>query len=293
MSQSPPVAAGKLYCVGTPIGNLGDITLRAVEILRSAPVIVAEDTRHTRGLLSHLQIGGKELVAVEAHSTEARLASVVTRLVEGQDVALVTDAGMPAVSDPGARLVAAAAAAGVEVLAIPGPSALTSAVAVSGLVEGPFWFIGFLPRGGGARRELLRRIAGTADAVVLFEAPGRVENTLGELCELHPERTVSVSRELTKVHEETVRGPLAELAKRTEWRGEVVIVLGPWSVVTSEQPGDSELEERILELVGQGWSTKSVVAELSVWSGRPRRELYAAVEEARGHREREARSPDE
>ncbi len=270
-----------LFVIGTPIGNLGDITLRAIDTLREVKHVAAEDTRRTRQLLSHLEVHGKHLVALDAHASEKRIAGLVNRLVAGESVALVTDAGMPSVSDPGAALVRAAVERGVEVTAIPGPSAVTAAVALSGLVEGPFLFLGFLPRRGQKRHEAIERIARSVEPVVLFESPNRTQHTLDELAGAMPERQASVSRELTKLHEETVRGTLAELSTRSEWRGEIAIVLGPGDGERAEAPDDAALDARIGELLAEGVSPRSVADELTAWSRRPRREVYARVQKLR------------
>jgi 16S rRNA (cytidine1402-2'-O)-methyltransferase len=277
---------GTLYVVGTPIGNLGDITLRAVETLKSVERVAAEDTRRTRALLSHLGISGKPLEALDAHAAPQKLERLLDRIERGESVALVTDAGMPAVSDPGAELVARAVARGIDVRVVPGPSAATAAVALSGLVNGPFWFFGFLPRRAGKRREALARIAATAEPVVLFEAPGRVGKTLADLAELAPERSAAVCRELTKLHEEARRGMLDELARGDDaWRGEVTIVLGALAP-TNEPVDDDAVEQRIADQLSAGRSPKQAAAELASWSGRPRRELYARAVAQRARRER-------
>lgn len=277
---------GTLYVVATPIGNLGDITLRAVETLRMVDRVVAEDTRRTRGLLSHLGIAGKPIDRVDEHASEGALARVVALLVSGERIALVTDAGTPIVSDPGTALVRAAAAAGVAIVPIPGASAVMAAVSVAGLVEDGFSFLGFLPRGGRERREALVRVQATGDAVVLFEAPGRVAETLADLAKSAPTRQAIVTRELTKLHEEILRGTLAELAELAaarEWLGELTLVLGPAPRVDADAgPTDEELDARIDAGLAAGRRAKDVAEELSLETGRPRRELYARVIERRG-----------
>jgi len=185
---------GTLYLVATPIGNLGDMTERAVTTLRQVAHIAAEDTRRTRGLLSHFGIGGKELHTLDANASERALSRVVALLKEGQDVAFATDAGTPGVSDPGRALVLAAVAAGVPVTSLPGASAVTTAVALSGLVAGPFLFLGFLPRQGSGRKELLRRIEHETLPIVLFEAPHRMQETLVDLSAHCPARQAAVCR---------------------------------------------------------------------------------------------------
>lgn len=268
-----------LFVVGTPIGNLDDLTARAAATLRAVEHVAAEDTRRTRALLSHLDIHGKQLHALDANAPPQRVAGLVERLEAGESVALVTDAGMPAVSDPGAALVRAAAARGVRVEVVPGPSALTAAVALSGLVEGPFLFLGFLPRSGGKRRAALERVAATTEPVVLFEAPNRTAATLADLAALEPGRVACVCRELTKIHEETVRGSLAILAEPArEWRGEVAIVVGPGTGRPAPRLDDAELDARITERLDAGASPRTVTDELLADSGLPRRELYARIQ---------------
>ncbi len=270
------MTAGTLYVVSTPIGNLGDITRRAVETLQAADVIVAEDTRRTRALLSHLAIGSKDVRSLNAHGSEHAVQQIVERLANGDTVAYVTDAGTPAVSDPGRALVASAAARGMITRVVPGPSAVTAAVALSGMVDGPFAFLGFLPRRGGDREAALARLRFSAEPVVLFEAPPRMAETLAELAQLMPERRAFVGRELTKLHEEGLHGTLQELAARgSEWRGELVLV------VDAGQP-DSRAEEERARLVEAalraalecGANPSHIARALAEASGQPRRELY-------------------
>jgi 16S rRNA (cytidine1402-2'-O)-methyltransferase len=270
---------GTLYVVATPIGNLGDLTLRAIETLRSSDRVAAEDTRRTRALLSHLGITGKPLDALHAHSTARDVDGVVLGLTSGLSVALVTDAGTPAVSDPGAALVAAAIAAGVRVVPIPGPSAVLAALVASGLAgDGRFRFVGFLPRDGAARRETITLVSDTAETVVLFEAPSRVSSTLADLAEATPTRAVAVARELTKVHEELVRGTLSELAADPrEWRGEVAIVLGAHEPASRGELTDADLDARIESALAEGAHAKALAERLAAWSGRSKRDLYARV----------------
>lgn len=271
-------APGTLYLVATPIGNLGDITERALATLRGVSHLAAEDTRRTRGLLSHFGIGGKELHALDANASERAVARVVALLREGSDVAFVTDAGTPGVSDPGRALVNAAAAAGVPISALPGASAVTTAVALSGLVAGPFLFLGFLPRQGSGRKELLERVARETLPVLLFEAPHRMQATLLELAAACPERPAAICRELTKLHEEVLRGSLGELgAAEREWRGEIVIVLGEAAPLPVAGSSDAELRERARALLAGGASVRAIADHLSEISGRARREVYALV----------------
>jgi len=269
---------GTLWVVGTPIGNLADITLRAVDTLRSVVRIAAEDTRRTRALLTHLGIEKKPLTSLEAHASERRISALVDKLVQGESVALVTDAGMPGVSDPAARVVRAAAAQGIPVRIVPGPSALTSAVALSGLVEGAFHFFGFLPRRGGARASALTSIAEAGEPSVLFEAPGRVQALLDELAASCPERPVALCRELTKLHEETLYGTATELAARGEpFRGEVTLVVGAAPRQSAAKPMEGDMDERIAAALSEGTSPRTLADELTRTTGLPRRTVYARV----------------
>ena len=271
--------SGTLYVVGTPIGNLGDLTRRAEATLASVGVIAAEDTRRTRALLSHLGITGKTLVTLDANASDKAVLDLVGRLATGETLALVTDAGTPGVSDPGTKLVRAAVAKNVPVITIPGPSAVTAAVAVSGLVDGPFLFLGFLPRRGEKRQRVVRRMRTSPEPVVFFEAPGRIRETLTDLAAAMPERAACVMRELTKIHEETRRGTLAELAAReiTE-RGEFTVVVA----CTKEEAGDDTLDVDavIAERLGAGDSPRTVADDVASLSGQPRREIYGRVLEA-------------
>jgi 16S rRNA (cytidine1402-2'-O)-methyltransferase len=267
-----------LYVVGTPIGNLGDLSARAAETLRLVTRVFAEDTRRTRSLLAHLGILGKPVIRLDAHAELGR----VTRLVEGlehdESVALVTDAGTPGVSDPGALLVRTALEHGVRVVPIPGASAVTAAVAASGLVEGPFLFLGFLPRHGKKRTAALERLTASDEPVVLFESAQRLSETLAEFAKLQPERRAVLCRELTKLHEEILAGTLSELAGiEREWLGEVTLVLAasPRPDAPAEEPADldAEIERRL----AKGAHAKELASELAGRLGLPRRALYARV----------------
>jgi len=278
--------AAVLYVVGTPIGNLDDITVRAADTLRTVDRVVAEDTRRTRTLLTHLGVDRKPLTSLEAHAAPEEIGRVVRWLSDGESVAVVTDAGMPSVSDPGSALVRAAAEAGIRVVPIPGPSAVTAAIAASGLAEGGFRFFGFLPRGGSARADALAAVLATPEAVVLFEAPTRVAATLGELAALCPERRLVVAREMTKLHEELLRGTVAELAAREserEWLGEVTLVLGADAGAGAGAKVDDErVDARIREELGRGETAKTVAQRVAAWSGRSRKEIYDRVLDVKG-----------
>jgi 16S rRNA (cytidine1402-2'-O)-methyltransferase len=271
---------GTLYVVATPIGNLGDVTLRAIEILKTCDRVAAEDTRQSKKLLSHLGIAGKPMDALHAHSSERDVARAVEALSEGESIALVTDAGTPSVSDPGDAVVKGAIAAGIRVVPIPGPSAALAALVASGLAGGGgFRFVGFLPREGAARHEAIGKVASTSEPVILFESPERTNATLRDLADAMPERSACVARELTKLHEELVRGTLSTLAgDRDSWRGEVAIVLGPWAPEEREATvDDTALDARIDRELAAGIHSKTIAERLAAWSGRPKREVYERV----------------
>ncbi len=217
---------GTLCLVATPIGNLEDITLRALRVLREADRIYAEDTRRSGVLLRHHGVATRA-VSLHAHNEAARVREVLAALGEGQKIALISDAGSPLVSDPGIRLVDAVLEAGHRVEAIPGPSAVVAALSVSGLAPHPFAFLGFLPRRSGARRTRLEAYRGRAETLVLFESPHRIGALLDDALAVLGERRACVARELTKLHEEVVRGSLEELALRYKEgsRGEITLVI--------------------------------------------------------------------
>jgi len=269
-----------LSIVATPIGNLEDITLRALRTLREADVVLAEDTRRTRVLCQ--QHGLRcNLRSFHAHSSQDVVEHVLADLEAGKHVALVTDAGTPLLSDPGAVLVTAARARGLRVEAVPGPSAITAALTVAALPVDHFRFLGFLPRSGRRRREALAGIAQDSSATVLFESPRRLEATLAELAgSLAPDRQLSVCRELTKLHEEVVRGSAAELVEHFRHnppRGEITLVIAG-NQQAAPQIDDEDLDERILALLRSGASTKDAAAQLASETGLRKQELYARVE---------------
>jgi 16S rRNA (cytidine1402-2'-O)-methyltransferase len=269
-----------LYVVATPIGNLGDLTPRAAQVFNECSVVCAEDTRRTRALLSHLGIQGKRLHALHAHSSERAVSQALDWVREGQKVALATDAGTPCVSDPGIELIRACHDAGLQVISVPGASAVTTAVSVSGLVDGAFTFLGFLPRGGAKRARLLNRIAESSEPSVLFEAPGRVAETLRDLAELIPERRACVARELSKLHEQVRVATLAQLASsEDEWRGECTLVIQGQSE-PDEPPeiGDeAALRTEIATALRAGAGTKALADALAERLGRSRKEMYSLV----------------
>ncbi|MEO5803669.1 MAG: 16S rRNA (cytidine(1402)-2'-O)-methyltransferase, partial [Verrucomicrobiota bacterium] len=223
----PPLTPGTLYLVATPIGNLEDISLRALRVLKECDVVAAEDTRHSGQLLKHFEIS-KPLLSYFQFNEAKRSEEIIQRLKRGEKVALVTDAGSPGISDPGERVVAAARAAGLRVEAIPGACALITALTASGLPTDEFHFIGFLPHKSGQRRKQLERLKTFSGTLILYESPYRIEKVLTELNESFPERTVVLARELTKKFEEFLRGTPGELLdvlKTRSLKGEFVVLI--------------------------------------------------------------------
>jgi len=268
---------GALVLVATPIGNLGDLAPRAVEALKSADVIAAEDTRRTRALLSHAGIpGGHRLVAVHEHNERTRAAELVERIRSGERVAFVTDAGMPGISDPGERLVRVCAEAGLKVEVVPGPSAALAALVVSGLPTSRFVMEGFLPRSGRDRTTRLAEVAAEPRTVVLFEAPNRVAATMADLAAVcGGDRRVVIARELTKLYEEVWRGTLAEAVARVEAhepRGEHVLVLA--GAPPTDAPDDDAIRAAVRGLLGDGVSARDAAAEVATALGVPKRRVY-------------------
>ncbi len=264
---------GTLFVVATPIGNLGDLTRRAGEVLGRVAHVAAEDTRRTRGLLSHLGREGAHLVRLDAHASGETLSYVVSLLEGGDDVALVTDAGTPCVSDPGASLVALAAEREIPIVPLPGPSAVLAALAASGFSAPSFRFEAFLPRAGRDREEALDRLERDPGIVIFFEAANRLRSTLTELAGRTPERPAVVSRELTKLHEEHARGTLRGLSEREGWLGEITVVLGPWDR-PMRAPTDDELDVLLRAALADGQSTKQAAEDVARATGASKRTLY-------------------
>jgi 16S rRNA (cytidine1402-2'-O)-methyltransferase len=273
------VSAGTLYVVSTPIGNLGDLTVRAIEILRGVPLVLAEDTRHARTLFNRYEIR-TPAAALHEHNEARSAPRLVARLLEGQDLALITDAGTPLLSDPGARLVRAAIDAGVPVVPVPGASALLAALAGAGLPIDRFTFFGFLPRKGPAREDAIAEIAGLSHVSVLYEAPGRVAATLADLVRAGlGGRSAAIARELTKRFEEFRRGTVEQLAAyyaEVAVRGEVVIVVGE-GIVAAPDPGAALGRARALRAAGM--TRRQIVAELVARDGVPRNVAYRLAHE--------------
>ncbi|CAN5862940.1 16S rRNA (cytidine(1402)-2'-O)-methyltransferase [soil metagenome] len=266
-----------LYIVSTPIGNLEDFTFRAVAVLQNVSRVLAEDTRRTAILLRHYAID-TPLISAHEHNEAARAAQIVGWLDAGQDLALVSDAGTPLLSDPGARIVRAAIDAGHDVVPIPGASALLAALVASGIATEPFTFFGFLPRSGRARVEALEVLSQLRHTAVLYESPARLETLLRDLAEsCGPDRGVAVARELTKLHETLVRGTLASVLVHYEGRsvrGEIVVVLGGAPEV---EPSADDARLLAGSLLSAGESPRSAAKELARRLRIPRNDAYALV----------------
>lgn len=271
-------ADGVIYLVATPIGNLEDITLRALRILREADLIACEDTRRTGRLLRHFAIK-KPLVSCHEHNEHGRARHLVARALDGESVALVTDAGTPAISDPGFRLVREALDAGVSVVSIPGPTAAIAALVASGLPTDKFYFEGFLPPKRLKRQEAVRTIARMEGTTVCYEAPHRILETLKDIGELLGDRRLVVARELTKLHEEYLRGTATsireELAGRNSVKGEFVLLIGP-SGGTCAEPEES-LATRVSSLQSQGKSRMEAIKHAARERGLTKREAYSQL----------------
>jgi 16S rRNA (cytidine1402-2'-O)-methyltransferase len=273
------VATGRLMVVATPIGNLEDLSPRAAATLIGADLVLAEDTRHTGRLLAHIGAETPQL-SLHEHNESERIPAVVARLVAGEVVALVSDAGTPGVSDPGYRMVAACHGAGIPVQAVPGPSAVLHALVTSGLPTDRFVFEGFLPRKGSARRERLTMIAAEPRTVVLFVSPHRAEADLTDLAAAcGPARPAAVARELTKLHEETIAGTLGELAVRAAegLRGELTVVVGGTPPPEPEEVGADDLAARVAALAAGGTDRRDAIKQVAREVGVPKSVVYDAV----------------
>jgi 16S rRNA (cytidine1402-2'-O)-methyltransferase len=273
---------GTLYIVATPLGNLGDLSQRAAELLRQVSVVAAEDTRRTRGLLTHLGVS-PTMLSFHAHSGSHRAEALLEILGSGRDVALVSDAGTPAVSDPGPELVARARAAGFSVVPIPGASAVAVALSASGLSGDRYLFLGFLPRKGRERTRLLTRAVAEEWTTVFFEAPPRLSALLEDLMALAgPNRLAVVARELTKLHEEIRSGTLEELAdyyNAIPARGEVTVVLQGTGTPEPEPDRTDDAVEQATSLLAEGLTRREVVRRLTESLGMPRNDAYRLVME--------------
>lgn len=277
MTESAP---GTLFVVSTPIGNMGDFSFRAVDVLQDVSAILAEDTRHTRNLLDRYKIKTR-MVSYHEHNEAKTTPGLVARLTAGESLALVSDAGTPLLSDPGARLVSAALDAGVTVSPIPGASAILAALVTSGLSTERFTFVGFLPRKGEARRVDISEIVAMRHVAVVFESPSRVGDTLAELAEAGAgDRATVVARELTKQFEEVRRGTMAELAAYylgTPPRGEIVIVID--GAAAPADVSDADLRARAIELRAAGHDAREVMRVLTSELGASRNQAYRLAHE--------------
>jgi 16S rRNA (cytidine1402-2'-O)-methyltransferase len=271
-----------LYVVATPLGNLADLSHRAAEVLGSVPVVAAEDTRRTRGLLNHLG-ASPTVMSFHAHSSDHRQDTLLEILGSGRDIALVSDAGTPTVSDPGAELISEARAAGFTIVPIPGPSAVATALSASGLTGDRYLFLGFIPRKGRERNRLLARAAAEEWSVVFYEAPPRLASLLEDLIPLTGgDRRAVVARELTKLHEEIREGTVAELADyyaTTPVRGEITVVLQGTGMAPAEPDRTDDAMEQATSLLAEGLTRREVARRLTESLGLPRNEAYKLVME--------------
>jgi 16S rRNA (cytidine1402-2'-O)-methyltransferase len=269
--------AGCLYLVATPIGNLEDITLRAIRVLKEADVIACEDTRQTQKLLQHYGIH-KELISYHSHNELTRAPELVIELEQGAEVALVSDAGTPVVSDPGHRLVTLCLRHHIPVIPIPGPSAFVAALAASGLPTEEFLFVGFLPSRAGARRKALDALKAEPRTIVLYEAPHRLVETLADAADVLGSRPAVVAREITKLHEEFLRGTLSELldaARQRAPRGEITLLIGPGDGVPQIVDATLSLKQRVTQLEAEaGLDRKAALKQAARERGLAKREAY-------------------
>lgn len=279
-SVATPKGRGRLVLCGTPIGNLDDMSPRAVAALRDADVIACEDTRRTRKLLSHFGIAARDLIVLNEQTERRKVPEVVTMISQGRTVVLVSDAGMPGLSDPGYRLVRECVAAGMEVGVVPGPSAVVTALAVSGLPPGRFVFEGFLPRKPGDRRKRIEALADETRTIVLFESPHRISATLDDLLDVLGDRRVSLGRELTKMYEEVLRGPVSEVAAALAAkppRGEITLVVEGAVHEHRADPSPGALAAHARALMDEGVPRKDALARVAEDAGVPRRKVFDAL----------------
>ncbi|WP_026501762.1 16S rRNA (cytidine(1402)-2'-O)-methyltransferase [Bavariicoccus seileri] len=278
---------GILYLVPTPIGNLGDMTFRAVDILKSVDLILAEDTRHTLKLLNHFEITTKQL-SFHEHNTQSRLPEIMALLNEGQSIAQVSDAGTPSISDPGYELVALASKESIKIVPLPGANAGITALIASGLTPQPFLFYGFLERKKQNRMAELENLKNHSEAVILYESPYRIKKLLSELAEVYGEaQPICIARELTKTYEEFIRGTVCEVLERTKdkvWKGELVVIVGPHEVVdlTSGEEDYSHLtvlEHVDLVISQDNLTSKEAIKKVAKLRQLPKQVVYRAYHE--------------
>jgi 16S rRNA (cytidine1402-2'-O)-methyltransferase len=271
---------GCLYIIASPIGNLEDITLRAVRLLRESSLIACEDTRHTRKLLDHLGIS-TPMVSYHEHNEATRTVELIEKLECGANIALVSDAGTPLISDPGYRLVTAAIAAGIAVVPVPGPSAALAALAGSGLTTDSFRFCGFLPPKPTQRRKMLEQLRHETCTLIFYEAPHRVLDSLDDLSAVMGSRPIAVARELTKLHEEFLRGTAAQvraqLAERPSIRGEFTVLIGKAEAV---EPDETPIEEAVRAFESQGLPRMDAIKQVARARGMSKREVYEFMTKA-------------
>jgi 16S rRNA (cytidine1402-2'-O)-methyltransferase len=272
--------SAQLFVVATPIGNLEDISFRALRVLRETSAIACEDTRQTSKLLQHYDIR-TPLVSYHDHNERERTPELLSRLAAGESIAIVTDAGTPLVSDPGYRLVAAATQAGIPVVPIPGPSAPLAALAASGLPSHAFHFLGFLPPKSGKRQTLLASLATAEDTAICFEAPHRILETLDDIQQtLGPNRPIVVARELTKLHEEFLRGPVSEvratLAARPALKGEITLLIGP-AQRNEANSNPADYAQQVAQLVSEGIPQMDAIKQVARKYNLPKAEVYRVV----------------
>jgi len=279
---------GVLYVCPTPIGNLEDITLRVLRILKEVDVIAAEDTRHTIKLLNHYQIS-TPLTSYHEHNETSKGPKLIEQLLAGKKVALVSDAGMPGVSDPGLHLIELAWQAGIRVEVLPGPNAGLTALVAAGMARLPFTFFGFLPHQKRERRQLWQQLRHHPYPLIFYEAPHRLALLLEEIRDNCPEARIAIARELTKIHEEIVRGQLADILhwlEANQPRGEFVVIVNPGQTAGSEQEGEAQLVERAMirarNLLQEGVSLKEAARQASQETGYSRRAIYQQLLTTKG-----------
>lgn len=270
---------GTLYIIATPIGNLGDITFRAIDTLKKVDFIAAEDTRHTRKILSYYRINSS-LISCHEHNETSRIPLIIGKLKTGQSVALVSDAGTPSISDPGYRLAAAAITEGISVIPIPGASAAITALSVSGLPSDAFFFAGFLPSSKTRRRSKLSELAKISTTLIFYESPRRIQAVLEDMLQVLGDCPAVLAREMTKIHEEFIRAPLSELItvimRMQPVKGEITLLISPLKRESSVDPDN--LEELILSEIKKGKSSASSLAkELAKLYGMPKNKVYDMI----------------
>jgi 16S rRNA (cytidine1402-2'-O)-methyltransferase len=273
----PEDKMGKLFICGTPIGNLDDVTLRLLSTLREADLIFAEDTRTIRKLLSRYGIKKKEIISYHGHTSPARISYMTSLLEEGRTAALVSESGMPAVQDPGYRLIEKCIDGNIEITVIPGPSAALSALVLSGLPTDSFLFMGFLPRKKEKRKKKIEELSHLSHTIIMYESPRRIEKLLEELIPVFGKRRAALVREITKIHEESIRGNLdkiLEAVKSKEVKGEIVLVVEGGKEEKIKAYTGNEIEERLAELMGKGINKKDALRIIRSEYDISRQKLY-------------------